>query len=73
MNVLVTGGAGYIGSICVEELINAGHVVTVLDNLSEGHRSAVDTRARFVEGNLGDGQLVAKTIKQAKNELTNVL
>jgi UDP-glucose 4-epimerase len=51
MNVLVTGGAGYIGSICVEELINAGHSVTVLDNLSEGHRSAVDPRARFVQGN----------------------
>lgn len=68
MNVLVTGGAGYIGSICVEELINAGHSVTVLDNLSEGHRSAVDPRAKFVEGNLGNGQLVAATIKEAKAE-----
>lgn len=68
MNVLVTGGAGYIGSICVEELINAGHAVTVLDNLSEGHRSAVDPRANFVQGNLGDGQLVAQTIRGAKAE-----
>ncbi len=68
MNVLVTGGAGYIGSTCVEELIDAGHSVTVLDNLSEGHRSAVDPRARFVQGNLGDGPLVAKTIKEAKAE-----
>src|SRR5678816_3646825 len=68
MNVLVTGGAGYIGSICVEELINAGHIVTVLDNLSEGHRSAVDSRARFVEGNLGNGQLVAETVKETKAE-----
>ena len=42
MNVFVTGGAGYIGSVCVEELINAGHQVTVFDNLTEGHRSAVD-------------------------------
>src|SRR6266487_4018802 len=50
MNVFVTGGAGYIGSICVEELLNAGHAVTVYDNLSEGHRSAVDARARFVLG-----------------------
>src|SRR5438128_5349531 len=50
MNVFVTGGAGYIGSICVEELLNAGHGVTVYDNLSEGHRSAVDARARFVLG-----------------------
>ena len=50
MNVFVTGGAGYIGSICTEELLNAGHQVTVYDNLSEGHRSAVDGRARFVLG-----------------------
>ena len=48
MNVFVTGGAGYIGSICTEELLNAGHQATVYDDLSEGHRSAVDTRARFV-------------------------
>src|SRR5688572_3392395 len=68
MNVLVTGGAGYIGSICVEELINAGHSVTVLDNLSEGHRSAVDPRAKFVEGNLGNAQLAAQTIKEAQAE-----
>jgi UDP-glucose 4-epimerase len=50
MNVFVTGGAGYIGSICTEELLNAGHQVTVYDNLSEGHRSAVDPRARFILG-----------------------
>ena len=50
MNVFVTGGAGYIGSICTEELFNAGHAVTVYDNLTEGHRSAVDPRAAFVPG-----------------------
>src|SRR5215469_5554605 len=50
MNVFVTGGAGYIGSICTEELLNAGHRVTVYDNLSEGHRSAVDARAEFLLG-----------------------
>ncbi len=50
MNVLVTGGAGYIGSICTEELLNAGYQVTVYDDLSEGHRSAVDERARFMYG-----------------------
>ena len=48
MNVFVTGGAGYIGSVCVEELLNAGHKVTVYDNLTEGHRSAVDPRATFI-------------------------
>ncbi len=49
MNVFVTGGAGYIGSVCVEELLNAGHRVTVYDNLTEGHRSAIDSRAAFVQ------------------------
>jgi UDP-glucose 4-epimerase len=68
MNVFVTGGAGYIGSVCVEELINAGHEVTVLDNLSEGHRSAVDKRARFIEANLGDHALVLKALKDSKAE-----
>jgi len=48
MNVFVTGGAGYIGSVCVEELLHAGHRVTVYDNLSTGHRSAVDSRAAFI-------------------------
>src|SRR6185503_2978780 len=49
MNVFVTGGAGYIGSICAEELLNAGHQVAVYDNLTEGHRSAVDPRAKFIQ------------------------
>ena len=48
MNVFLTGGAGYIGSVCTEELLNAGHTVTVYDNLTEGHRSAVDPRAKFI-------------------------
>ena len=48
MKVFVTGGAGYIGSVCAEELLNAGHQVTVYDNLSEGHRAAVDSRAQFI-------------------------
>ena len=68
MNVFVTGGAGYIGSICVGELINAGHVVTVLDNPSEGHRSAVDGRARFIQGNLGDRELISRALGEAKPE-----
>ncbi|MDH7502130.1 MAG: UDP-glucose 4-epimerase GalE [Verrucomicrobiota bacterium] len=54
MHVLVTGGAGYIGSVCAEQLLNSGYTVTVLDNLSEGHRSAVDPRARFVQMCLSD-------------------
>ena len=68
MNVFVTGGAGYIGSVCVEELLEAGHPVTVFDNLSEGHRSAVDPRATFVAGDFSDRALIDSAIAQAKPE-----
>ena len=54
MNILVTGGAGYIGSVVVEELIRKGDQVTVLDNLSQGHRAAVHPQAEFVLGDLAD-------------------
>ncbi len=66
MNVFVTGGAGYIGSVCVEELLNAGHAVTVFDNLSEGHRRAVDPRAAFVLGDLSDRAAVESALRTAK-------
>ena len=66
MNVFVTGGAGYIGSVCTEELLNAGHAVTVFDDLTEGHRSAVDPRAKFVEGGLGDSALVIQSLRDAR-------
>lgn len=68
MNILVTGGAGYIGSVCVEELLNVGHHVTVFDNLTEGHRSAVDARAKFVQGCLSDAALVKQTVGGARTE-----
>jgi len=68
MNVFVTGGAGYIGSVCVEELLNAGHDVTVYDNLSEGHRSAVDVRAVFIHARLSDYDNIAQAIREAKPE-----
>ena len=64
MNVLVTGGAGYIGSICVEALLNAGHTVTVFDNLSEGHRSAVDPRAVLVENCLSNADAMADALRK---------
>lgn len=63
MKTLVTGGAGYIGSVCVEELLNAGHEVTVFDNLSEGHASAVDARARLIQGCLSDPSALALALK----------
>jgi UDP-glucose 4-epimerase len=68
MNVFVTGGAGYIGSVCVEELLEAGHTVTVFDNLCEGHRSAVDPRAGFVQGDFNDRQVIADAIAAARPE-----
>jgi len=68
MNVLVTGGAGYIGSVCVEELLNAGHRVTVLDNLTEGHRSAVDSRAAFVHGCLSDAAALTQALADCRAE-----
>jgi len=54
MKVLVTGGAGYIGSVVVEQIIAAGYAVVVFDNLSQGHRAAVHPAAEFVAGDLGD-------------------
>src|SRR5271156_3914954 len=66
MHIFVTGGAGYIGSICSEELINAGHRVTVFDNLTEGHRKAIDSRATFVEGDLADREKTAGAVASAK-------
>jgi UDP-glucose 4-epimerase len=68
MNVLVTGGAGYIGSICVEQLLEAGHQVTVYDNLTEGHRAAVDPHAAFVEACLSDEARLDRALREARPE-----
>ena len=68
MNVFVTGGAGYIGSVCTEQLLNAGHTVTVYDDLSEGHRSAVDSRARFVRGHPQEDRHLFNAVKEASPE-----
>lgn len=63
MNVLVTGGAGYIGSIATEMLLDAGHTVVVYDNLVKGHTGAVDPRAQFVEGDLNGTALLEDTLR----------
>jgi UDP-glucose 4-epimerase len=63
MRILVTGGAGYIGSVAVEQLADRGYTVVVLDNLVKGHRPAVDPRALFVEGDFGDVALVERTLR----------
>lgn len=64
MSILVTGGAGYIGSHMVLALADAGHEVVVLDNLSTGFRWAIDPRAALVEGDTGDEPLVARLLKE---------
>ena len=62
MSVLVTGGAGYIGSHMVLRLCDAGQSVIVLDNLTTGFDWSVDSRATLVEGHAGDIPLVSKLI-----------
>ena len=55
MKLCVTGGAGYIGSVVAQALIDGGSDVTVIDNLSTGHRAAIPKGCRFVEGDIRDG------------------
>ncbi|HJS20496.1 MAG TPA: UDP-glucose 4-epimerase GalE [Anaerolineales bacterium] len=66
MNILVTGGAGYIGSATAEALINAGHQVTVYDSLVTGHRAAVPQGAAFVQADLSDSHALAETLTRQK-------
>ena len=66
MKVLVCGGAGYIGSACTEYLLDHDYEVVVFDALITGHRDAVDPRAKFVEGNLENRELIIKLCKDEK-------
>lgn len=66
MKILVTGGAGYIGSITVEKLIEAGDSVVVFDNLYQGHRDAVHPEAVFVQGDLADKTAVDTVMRTHK-------
>jgi len=64
MKVLVTGGAGYIGSVGVHELVEEGYEVVVVDNLSQGHRAAVREEAAFIEGDLRDRSFVDTVLEE---------
>ncbi len=69
MNVLVVGGAGYIGSHCVRQLVAAGHRPVVLDNLVYGHRAAVAPGIPLHVGDLGDETFVGKVLREERIEL----
>lgn len=64
MNILVTGGAGYVGSHCLGILLDAGHHVVVYDNLSKGHRRAVDERAKLIVADLADTARLRQTFAE---------
>jgi len=68
MKILVVGGAGYIGSVCAELLLDAGHEVSIFDNLSEGHRAAIDPRAEFIKCDLEDRQSVERLFERRRPE-----
>ena len=68
MRVLVTGGAGYIGSEAVAQLAEAGHEVVVFDSLFQGHRAAVDPRAAFVAGELADRAALDAVMREHRPE-----
>src|SRR5208283_3943654 len=69
MNVLVAGGAGYIGSHCVRQLVAAGHRPVVLDNLVYGHRAALDPSVPFYQADLGDEAAVGNLLKKESIEV----
>ena len=64
MKILVGGGAGYIGSHCVKQLVKAGHEPVVLDNLVLGHRGAVSNDIPFYQGDMGDESLVQPILEK---------
>lgn len=68
MNVLVTGGAGYIGSNMVKRLLDEGHKVVVADSLERGHKQFIDPRAEFMQGNLQDRAFVTSLFSSGQFE-----
>jgi len=68
MRILVTGGAGYIGSVVADRLLQAGHSVTVLDNLSKGHREAVPVQAEFILADMGNQPVIDRVFERNRFE-----
>lgn len=71
MAILVTGGAGYIGSVAVRDLLDDGEEVVVVDNLVYGHRQAIDSAVAFFEGDIGDQVLIGEILE--KHEINAVM
>jgi UDP-glucose 4-epimerase len=65
-NVLVTGGAGYVGSVCSAELLRLGHSVTVVDDLSTGFCDSVPQQARFVQSGIGDRRVLQSLMRDTR-------
>ena len=68
-NVLVTGGAGYVGSVCCAELLRLGHHVTVVDDLSTGFRNAVPAGVTFVQADIGDRAAMRSLVENIRFDL----
>ncbi len=64
MNILVTGGAGYVGSVCAAELVKQGHHIVAFDNLTAGHRQAVPEHIQFVRGDIADREKLKRVCKK---------
>jgi UDP-glucose 4-epimerase len=68
MNILVTGAAGYVGSVCAAELVRQRHHVVAYDNLTKGHRQAVDDQVQFVRGDIADTEKLKRVCKKHQIE-----
>jgi UDP-glucose 4-epimerase len=66
LNVLLTGGAGYIGSTTAAQLVERNHQVTIIDNLSRGHRQAIPENARLIVGDISDAALLEQVLSQGR-------
>jgi UDP-glucose 4-epimerase len=68
MNILVTGAAGYVGSVCAAELVRQRHHVVAYDNLTKGHRQAVVDQVQFVRGDIADTEKLKRVCKKYQIE-----
>jgi len=66
MNIFLTGGAGYIGSIAARQLLESGHQVTVYDSLVTGYQAAIPADAKFIQGDLGDHKTLGSALEANK-------